>query len=405
MNDIKGIEYLRRKLIYKKQRVNLRYEYYEMKNYVKDLNISTPPELRWLNEVLGWCAKGVDSLADRLVFREFRDDNLGLSEIFQLNNQDILSDSAVLSALISSCCFVYIAVNDDGYPRLEVIDGGNATGQIDTTTMLLTEGYAVLQRDPDTNEIVREAYFLPYETQYYYRGQLERRFTHNVPYPLLVPIINRPDNMRKFGHSRISRTCMSLQNSAIRTIKRSEITAEFYSFPQKYVTGLSEEAEIVDKWKSAISTMLMFTKDSEGDHPSVGQFTQQSMAPHIEQLKMFASAFAGETGLTLDDLGFPQSNPSSVEAIKAAHENLRLTGRKAQRSFGTGFLNVGYLGACLRDEHEYKREILYLTKPIWEPIFEPDASMLSGIGDAVLKINQAIPDYIDNEKLKDMTGF
>ncbi len=55
------------------------------------------------------------------------------------------------------------------------------------------------------------------------------------------------------------------------------------------------------------------------------------MAPYVEQLKMLASLFAGETGLTLDDLGFSTENPSSVEAIKAQHENLRLKARKAQK--------------------------------------------------------------------------
>ncbi|MDA6864732.1 hypothetical protein OSL55_27400, partial [Escherichia coli] len=84
-------------------------------------------------------------------------------------------------------------------------------------------------------------------------------------------------------------------------------------------------------------------------------------------------------------------NPSSSEAIKAAHETMRLTARKAQRTFGSGFLNAGYLAACLRDNYQYRRDQLYLTKPIWEPVFEPDAAMLSKVGDAVLKINQAIP--------------
>jgi len=126
---------------------------------------------------------------------------------------------------------------------------------------------------------------------------------------------------------------MSLVDSAMRTVKRSEISAEFYSFPQKWATGLSEEAMEIDKWKSAISYMLKFEGDPEGRNDvKIGQFTQQSMQPHLDHLKMFASAFAGETGQTLDDLGFPQDNPSSVEAIKAAHENLRAAVRKAQRS-------------------------------------------------------------------------
>lgn len=105
------------------------------------------------------------------------------------------------------------------------------------------------------------------------------------------------------------------------------------------------------------------------------------MAPHLDQLKMFAALFAGETGLTLDDLGFATENPASQEAIKASHENLRLTARKAQRAFGSGFLNVGYLAACLRDDYQYYRNQVYMTTPIWEPVFEPDAAMLSNIGD------------------------
>ena len=183
------------------------------------------------------------------------------------------------------------------------------------------------------------------------------------------------------------------------------MSAEFYSFPQKYITGLSNDVEEFDKWKASISSFLMFTKDDDGDAPKLGQFTQQSMSPYTEQLRTFASLFAGETGLTLDDLGFVTDNPSSAEAIKASHENLRLLARKAQKTFGSGFLNAGYLAACVRDNYAYKREQLYMAKPIWEPVFEPDAAMMSGIGDAAIKINQAVPGYFGPNNLWDLTGI
>ncbi len=194
-----------------------------------------------------------------------------------------------------------------------------------------------------------------------------------------------PHAIRPLGHSRISRACMSIQQSALRTVMRAEITAEFYSFPQKYVLGLDQDADPLDTWRATISSFLRFDKDMDGGHPTLGQFQQQSMAPHTEQLKMFAGLFAGETGLTLDDLGFPSDNPSSREAIKASHENLRLAARKAQRTFGVGFLNAGYLAACVRDHNAYTRSQLHKTHVKWEPVFEPDASQLSGIGDAAQK--------------------
>ena len=198
---------------------------------------------------------------------------------------------------------------------------------------------------------------------------------------------------------------MQLTQSALRTLRRSEVSAEFYSFPQKYVLGLSEEAEQMEKWQASMSSFLDFRKDDEGDKPTVGQFQQQSMTPFTEQLKSIASLFAGETGLTLDDLGFSTTNPSSCEAIKAAHENLRLTARKAQRTFGSGFLNVGYLAACVRDNYAYDRQAFRGIKPTWAPIFEPDAAALSGLGDAIYKINEAFPGYLGESSVKQITGL
>lgn len=405
MAEYEGIAYLRRKLNTKQTRVNLRYKYYEMKNVVKDMSKMTPPGMRWLTASLGWCGKSVDSLADRLVFKEFTDDNFDINQIYQMNNPDVLFDSAVLSALIASCCFIYISPDNEGFPRLQVIDGANATGIIDPITGLLKEGYAILERDRN-KQITLEAYFTPGRTDYIRKGQKEIESYYNAaPYPLLVPVIYRPDAVREFGHSRISRAQMQIMQSALRTLKRSEISAEFYSFPQKYVVGLSEDAEQMDKWRATMSSMLTFTKDEDGDSPQLGQFTQQSMSPYIEQFRMFAAAFAGETGLTMDDLGFASDNPSSAEAIKAAHENLRLAARKAQRNFGIGFLNAGYLAACVRDDYSYMRRQVYLTKPSWEPIFEPDAAMLSGIGDGAVKINQAVPGYFGSDNLRTLTGI
>ena len=405
MADFVGMKFLKNKLDEKRTRVLLRYEYYEMKNAVKDLSKMTPPNMQWINGTLGWCAKSVDSIADRLSFREFKDDNFDINQIYKMNNPDTLFDSAILSSLITSCCFIYISADDTGYPRLQIIDGSNATGIMDPITGMLKEGYAVLERDVKTNKPTIEAYFVPGRTDYVRNGSDSvEPIENDAPYPLLVPVIFRPDAKRPFGHSRISRTCMNIMQSALRTLKRAEISAEFYSYPQRYAVGVSEELEI-DKWKAAMSAMLTLTKDDEGNIPQVGQFSQQSMTPYIDQVRMFAALFAGETGLTMDDLGFVSDNPSSQEAIKASHENLRMVARKAQKTFGTGFLNAGYLAACVRDEYPYQRRQIYLTTPVWEPIFEPDAATLSSIGDGAIKINQAVPGYFNKDNLRDLTGI
>ena len=405
-----GIEYLKNKLNARRTRVLKRYQYYESKDELLRLSDTRPERLRLMyRSVSGWCARAVDALADRLIFREISGEDgdvFGLNDIFTLSNGDELFDNAILSALISSCCFIYVSKGEDGFPRLQVIDGGNATGVKDEITGMLSEGYAVLERDNDTDNPLLEAYFTA-EATYITDTKTGKKdkYTNPSGYPLLAPIIYRADAVRPFGHSRISRTCMYLQQYAKRTLERSEVSAEFYSFPQKYVLGLSQSAEQMDNYKAVMSAMLRFDKDEDGDRPTVGQFQQQSMQPYLDQLRTAASAFAGETGLTVDDLGFVADNPSSSDAIKASHENLRLTARKAQRSFSRGIINAGFLAACVRDNFQYRPDQFYKLKVKWEPIFEPDAAMLAAIGDGAYKINQAVPDYFTAETFRDLTGI
>lgn len=403
--QIMGIDYLRKKLALYRPGALKRQSYYDMKNKEIEPSLTIPYLIRQrFRATLGWCAKAVDCIADRLVFKGFANDNFNLNEIFEMNSADILFDDAMLSALINSCSFIYISEGDEDVPRLQVIPGSEATGILDPITRLLVEGYAVLSRDDNDNP-VEELYFVTGRTDYYINGKLEDSVENNAPYPLLVPIIHRPDASRPFGRSRITKAAIYWQRYAIRTLERADVAAEFYSFPQKYVVGLSQDAEPIDAWKATISAMLQFTKDEDGDSPKLGQFQQQSMAPFTEQLKNAASGFAGETGLTLDDLGFSTDNPSSAEAIKASHETLRLAAEKAQRDFALGFLNAGYVAACLRDNYPYKRNQLYKTKARWQPVFKPDAAAIATIGDGALKVNQAVPGFFDKNTLEDLTGI
>lgn len=403
--ELRGIDYLRRKLESCRLRVNLRYKHYAMKNYDPPTGITIPPHVRvQYKSTLGWTAKGVDSLADRLVFRKFENDDFEVTEIFEQNNPDIFFDSAILSALIGSCSFIYISKGEDDEVRLQVIEASNATGVIDPITGLLVEGYAVLARD-DYGQATLEAYFEPNATHFILKDGRPYSISNPTNIPLLVPVIHRPDAVRPFGRSRITRAGMYYQKYAKRTLERADITAEFYSWPQKYIVGLDPDAEPMEKWKATISSLITISASDNGEKPNVGQFTTASMTPFTEQLRTAAAGFAGEMGLTLDDLGFVSDNPSSVEAIKASHENLRLAGRKAQRSLGAGFLNVAYVAACLRDEFHYARSEFVRTTVKWEPLFEADANMMTMIGDGALKLNQALPGYINAETIRDLTGI
>ena len=84
--EYKGKPYLQRKLDTFRRNVTTLYDYYSMKNNDASASITMPASIKDLYKcVLGWSAKSVDSLADRLIVREFENDNFKANEIFKYN--------------------------------------------------------------------------------------------------------------------------------------------------------------------------------------------------------------------------------------------------------------------------------------------------------------------------------
>ena len=109
MAELLGIARLRQRLAQKAPRVGLRYSFYEQKNIFRSFNLVIPARWNALAVSMGWATKAVDALADRLVFRAFDKDFYGMADVFRMNSEDVLTDSAILAALISGCSFVYIS--------------------------------------------------------------------------------------------------------------------------------------------------------------------------------------------------------------------------------------------------------------------------------------------------------
>jgi len=383
--------------------VSSRYAMYEQDYLPRPFPTIVPEKFRQLIHVMGWATKSVNMLSDRVVFEKFGNDIINANQIWDYNDGDVLSDSLVLSALISSCSFIYISADADGYPRLQAIDGSRATGVIDPQTHMLSEGVAVLERD-SLSLPTKTAYFTPEETFVFDNEGNVSRYDNPTGFPLLVPVCHRPSEVKPFGRSRITPASIGYIHDAALVLMRTHCAGEFYAFPQKYALGLSSEVEF-DEAQATMAAFLKVTQDENGEKPTFGQFQQASMTPYIDELRSKAALFAGENDMTIDDLGFSTDNPATRESIEAAHESLRMSARKAQRSFGSGFKNAAFLAACLRDGRKYGRQIMADITCEWRPIFEPSPSSLSGIGDAVTKIQQAFPDYFTEDKLHRMTGM
>lgn len=359
--DLATIGKMRDKLEKKRIRNRERQLYYDQKVILKDLRISVPPQLRNMESVLGWPAKTVDVLSDRIQFERFvapdeQDNPFGLDEIMLANDFRNGFSEAVTSALTHSCAFITVSHGDLSVGEPDILwltkSAHNATGLWNDRTRSLSAGLAIISRDNQGQPNQYAAYFSD-KTVILTVKRSGAMIADILPNPtgrvLMEVIAAGADLRRPFGRSRISRSVMSLTDSAIRTIVRSEIGAEFFASPQRYVLGAEEDAFTDSKWSALVSRVLEVSRDEEGQIPQVGQFSQLSMQPHTDQLRQWAALLAAESQIPLDELGFPSDNPSSDSAIQSQRDPLRLAADRMIRGFESSLHRLAYTSVLLRD--------------------------------------------------------
>ena len=175
-----------------------------------------------------------------------------------------------------------------------------------------------------------------------------------------------------FGKSRITRAVMYYTDSAVRTMLRTEVSAEFYNAPQRYALGADENAftddagNPVPAWQVMLGRLLTLTRDEDGNLPQVGQFPQQSMQPNIEQLRSIAMMFAGETSLPVGSLGIVQDNPESAEAIRARNEELGIEIEHWQRTtLGPAWKRLAQKALAIGDDSPAALAAYRTIRPQW----------------------------------------
>jgi len=164
---------------------------------------------------------------------------------------------------------------------------------------------------------------------------------------------------------------MSLTDQAVRTLLRAEVSAEFYSSPQRYALGVEEaafqKADGVARtgWEVTIGRLLALSPNEEGVNPQVGQFPQMTMQPHMDHLRAIASLFAGATDMSVSSLGIIHDQPASAEAMHAAHLDLVLNAEDAQDTFGRGWLDAAKMAVMIKEGLTEPNKELIQMKTKW----------------------------------------
>lgn len=404
----------------KRGRNRLRSAYYGGTNSLRQLGIAIPPELMHLKATLGWPAKAVRALVQRMIFDGFvapgaDEDPFGLSDVLEANRFDIELPQALNSMAQHCFAMVTMALGDvqSGEPEVMVLprSAEYSSALWDKRRRRVSAALTIADTDDQDRPTAVVAYLpdsvLTVEKTPSGRWVADRR-PNPLGYPLVEVLPYDPLLDRPFGRSRITRAVMDITDRAARSVIRAEVGAEFYSVPQRWIMGANESAfsnpdgSPKGQWKALQDRWLALSKDEDGDVPSVGQFSQMTMEPHLAQFRQYAAQFAGETGVPLNSLGVVQDNPSSAEAIYAAKEDLIVEAGDATRVVGGNLRRMAQTIVLLRDKLTEPTPALRKIKDRWRnPAFPSAVSA----GDALVKMAAVFPWLGQSDVALERAGF
>lgn len=377
--------------------VQNKYDYYDADNDIRDYGIATPAKFVHLKPGIGWAARAVNTLSDRVVFEGFAGDTFGINEYLESIGGTSVINGGKHDAFIAGCAF--IAVGDDyesGKKVLIPFTAAEATGCVDQTTGLLKYGMAVTRwaapqpkkrgvRFAPADYIV----FTPVYTAIFINRQLAELVPNNTGRTLLHPLTHRSSAKRPLGKSRLTNTARRIINEVGRQKRREEIAEEFYALPQRYINGLAEGVKKDPNLDTAIGKMITITKDEDGEKPELGQFPQMNIDQFETAKKDKARDFCAETGLTLRNLGYETGNPSSAESLVAMSDDLLLEATNSQEEMGKQIKELCITLRLALDDNDQVPDALRNIVPAWKPIFNVD---IGATGDALFKLFEVMPE-------------
>lgn len=405
--------YLLNQLWRRARRTQDKYDYYDADNDIRDFGISVPKKMVNSKPGIGWASRAVNTLSDRLNFDGFAGDKYGINDLFEDIGATRVINAARHDSIIAGCSFIAISddPNGDG-KKLIPFTALEATGIIDENTGLLLMGLAVTRwslPNPLKKEERDKAaqpldyiLFLPDFTAIFQDKMLCDIKENPTKRCLLHPITRKKSANAPLGRSKLTKSARRIIQEVARVKRRYEIASEFYSTPQRYINGLAQGAEKDASLDSALGKVWAITKDDDGEKPDIGQLAQMSIDQFQGQKKDLARDFCAETSLTLRNLGYETSNPTSADSLTAMSDDLLLEAKSLQREIGE---EVKQLAITLRMSLDGTSEVpdgLKALVPAWLPIFQVD---LGAAGDAVYKLFQAMPELVGTVQSYQMLGI
>ena len=380
--------------------------YYDAHNRLYRMGLSIPEELRDIEVVSGWGAKAVDALAGRSVLKGFTSGGETLTQVDELVSESglyELYEQAVVSELIGPA-FLTVSSGLAGEPPviLGAYPAGAAAAVWDYRRKRIRAGIAIIDVTEDANGYQRPSWVNLYTDSYTLtlRRSGNARWTaerqpNPIGRPLMEPLRYRPTLSRPFGKSRISRPVRSIIDRALGVALRTEVSAEFYTWPQRYLLGVDRKtAESMAKTKlqTYIDRLMLVSTNKNGDVPQYGQLSQMTMQPHMDHLQSLAKQFAGETSIPLNSLGIVFDNPSSAEAMENGRVDLIIEAEALNRGNAKSLATIVRMALAAKKGVTLDR--LTDAEKAVQPRFENHVRpSMAARADYAIKVASAVPEF------------
>lgn len=334
-------------------------QYYEMRNPIKDFGIAIPPSLDRVDEVVGWAQKAVDvrvnrSFFDGFVFRGKSDP--ALDALVTQNRMRQIVRMATRSMLTHGCSAITVMRGAAGQPAAKVrafsanqccmlwdkdadqigagivLAGVDRNGNASRYVLHLPDRIAVFVRDPESG-----------------LWSTESDERNPVGSMLMVPLVNDADIDKPLGHPVLTPELISIVDKAVRDVLRMDVGAEFFTTPQRWATGIARDLfakpligddgkPVIDeetgepvlvtdeakKLRAYLGSLWAFTKDEDGDSPTLGQFPAGDANNFILTYENDAQRFSGASLVPLAQLGVMGNTYTSSDALSASNDPLIL---------------------------------------------------------------------------------
>lgn len=399
-------------------------KYYADDAPLVNIGLTIPPDIASkVDTHCGFAAKAVDYIAIRSKIDGITSENADVAKqvnaLLDANDFAVSYQMALPTEMVHGCGFWAISKGGAGEPPAVITyhNAESAAATWDFRKKRIKAGFCIgdweLESTRNGGEyqpslVILHTEYAAIEIEKHGKGKwVAIRKPHLIGKPLMVPMCNMPTDTKPFGKSSVTKTLCGIVDEVQRLKLRLSIHSEVFSSGQKAILGVSDEqfdSLQGQKFRAAMSEMLIMTRDENGEIPEISAFAQQSPEPIIKAIELQMSLAAAETGVPVAEFGLSSNGYTSSDALRASTDQAVLICENLNANNGKAIAEVARIALAIATG----RTLAELTddeRTIAVHWIDPSMPSAASVADATVKLAGAVPEFGGTDIFWEMNGF